>query len=73
MTLDEVMALADVTPTIGYTETIAPDGRKVLIPTMANAKVGAIYQGSEDGLFIHRNGDRWMVGLLGGVRVRRRA
>lgn len=69
----ELMALPDVTPTIGYTETIAPDGRKVLIPTMASTSVGAIYQSAEDGSFIDRNGDCWMVGWLAGVRVRRRA
>lgn len=73
MTHEELMALPDVTPTIGYSEQLAPDGSKVLIPTMAGTPTGAIYQSAEDGSFIDSNGCRWMVGWLDGGRVRRRA
>lgn len=73
MTHEELMALPDVTPTIGYTEQLAPDGRKVLIPTHVGAPVGAIYQGADDGSFTDLNGDCWMVGWMNDVRVRRRA
>ena len=71
MTHAELMALPDVTPTIGYSEQFVPDGRKALIPTHVGTPLGAIYQGAEDGSFIDGNGDRWMVGWLDGVRVRR--
>jgi hypothetical protein len=69
MTEDELKALPDVSPEIGYAE-VYVGGNLVRIPT-TDTKPGAIFQQEDDGMVIDSDGVAWMTGWVNGVRVRR--
>lgn len=71
MTHDELHALEDVTPTLGYRERIEPDGKRVFIPLQMN-RPRALLQRENDGHFIDANGVEWMTGWIGNRHVRSR-
>jgi len=70
MTHDELHALPDVTPRMGYAEEVR-DGRRVRIPVMSHGHAGALWQEPDDPIVVDADGTRWMVGRLNGERVRR--
>ena len=71
MTNEELMALPDVTPGIGYT-TREIDGKTVNIPHMTGPGV-ALWQQADDGMFVAQDGQRWITGWRLGQRVRQLA
>ncbi len=72
LSIAEFDALPDVTPSVGRRR-LEVDGRTVDVPTMIEP-AGALFTGPGDGLFLDpRDRSTWMVGILEGRRVRRRA
>lgn len=71
MTHDDLMALADATAQIGFREVPAADGGEpVRVPTITGHLGGALYIDDADGVFYDRDGQAWLTGWAGGVRVR---
>lgn len=70
MTLDELEALRDVSPSFGYVEKII-DGRKMRVAVL-QGECGVLFQGDDDGVVTDADGNDWIVGWKGDERVRRR-
>lgn len=70
MTDQELEALPDASPQLGYIEKLI-NGKKVRIPTLVAAPV-ALYQREDDGVVMDANGIWWVTGWLNGVHVRRK-
>lgn len=70
MNQNELDALPDVTPGIGYMEREI-DGHKVTVPFVQNDP-GALFQAPDDGVILDMNGQRWMTGWIDGHRVKRK-
>lgn len=73
MTNQELMALPEVgVSRLEHRTEVRPDGTVVHFPVMTGPHV-ALYQGPDDGVFYDATGKAWLVGQLGGKRVRQEA